>query len=232
MGASSNNQFYNAYESLKSLLLKFEKNKKIEIEAFLISTKSIPNFIKIIEDSKVLKNLNNYIKKNEINDNNIKNSEIQLKHNLCKYNIENINIYYDYNSCINLINDKEKNEFIIVDNLFLQSMNIKQDINQYKKVVIKIDKDNSNMNIKFKEGNIDFREKMFGFFEFCLNNYKKLILKEEIDNNINKINFFQNEDNNKDEDDNYNFNIFVSKSHTHLGNGCILKSSNKIELID
>ena len=26
--------------------------------------------------------------------------------------------------------------------------------------------------------------------------------------------------------------VFVSKSHTHLGNGCILKSSNKIELID
>ena len=205
MGASSNNQFYNAYESLKSLLLKFEKNKKIEIEGFLISTKSIPNFIKIIEDSKVLKNLNNYIKKNEINDNNIKNSEIQLKHNLCKYNIENINIYYDYNSCINLINDKEKNEFIIVDNLFLQSMNINQDINQYKKVVINIDKDNSNMNIEFKEGNIDFREKMFGFFEFCLNNYKKLILKEEIDNNINKINLFQNEDSNKDDEDEIRF---------------------------
>ena len=105
--------FYNAYLSIKQIQELINKFKVISFEAYLISTDSIPNFIKIIKSSKVFENINN---KNEL-----KNSELVLKKNLENYELENnIKIIYEYNEIEKIMkNDKEKeNEFII----FLKSL--------------------------------------------------------------------------------------------------------------
>ena len=210
MGCSSyinleNNKYKSAYECLKSLLNYIKKNNNLEIEVFLVSAKSIPNFIKIIEDFDSFENLNNFQNKDnnkEINEK-IKNSEMILKKKLFYYELENISIYYDYNSCIKLmeLNHDMKNEFIIADNKFMEYMNVSTEINQYKKVKISTNVNKSKMFVKFQGQNILFREKKFCIFEFYENNdYKILINKGNVENNI-KYAF------EKEENKNYLINI-------------------------
>ena len=240
MGCSShitleNNKYKSAYECLKSLLNYIKKNNILEIEVFLVSAKSIPNFIKIIEDFEGFENLSGFQNKdnNRENNENIKNSEMALKRKLLCYNSENISIYYDYNSCIKLmeLNHDKKNEFIIADNKFMDYMNVNTEINQYKKVKISTNVNKSKMFVKFQDQNILFREKKFCIFEFYENNdYKNLINKENVENNIKyavekaeKKNYLNIKNNSISEDNNLklNNNIInnnINKQNNHKSN--------------
>ena len=51
---SKNNPYFQAYLNLKSITLNIKNNKITNIKAFLIATNTIPNFTKLIKDSKVL----------------------------------------------------------------------------------------------------------------------------------------------------------------------------------
>ncbi len=124
---SINKSFYSSYRHIliDSDLKKIENEKNV----YLISTESIPNFIKIIEDSNILKFKNN---------SNYKTLEIiesDLNKKLDNYELErHIKIYNDFTLCIDFAgrnNDKknEKNEFIIVDKKFLYIMKIENYIN-------------------------------------------------------------------------------------------------------
>ena len=97
--------FVKAYKSIKSKILLYEqfKNNDISYKAFLISTKTIPKFMEIIEQSQVLENIFDLNK----SDNNI--YEDELKKLLKNYKLEeNIKIYYDYNECQKLKNLNEE----------------------------------------------------------------------------------------------------------------------------
>ena len=121
---SINKSFYSSYRHIliDSDLKKIENEKNV----YLISTESIPNFIKIIEDSNILKFKNN---------SNYKTLEIiesDLNKKLDNYELErHIKIYNDFTLCIDFAgrNNDKKNEFIIVDKKFLYIMKIENYIN-------------------------------------------------------------------------------------------------------
>lgn len=108
--------FFGAYKSYKNITNNIKSKSFIEDNLYLIQTKTIPNLIKIIEESGLLK------------DNNIE-KEKELKNKLNKYKLENnIKIICDYTDAENLVNlndDIEKeNQFIIVDETFIKIMKL------------------------------------------------------------------------------------------------------------
>ena len=103
--------------------------KALSAERFLICTKSIPNFIKLINDSKILEKLDF---RNIENIDNLENDFIKF---FTDYELDkNIIIYSDYQLCKSL-KDTE-NEFIIVGNQFIENMGMGPDIINKKKVIV------------------------------------------------------------------------------------------------
>ena len=151
--------FFKAYKSIKSKIFLYEKfkNNTISYKAFLINTKTIPNFMDLIKQSQVLEYI---LDLKDKNDSNI--YEDKLKDLLKNYNLEkNIKIYYDYNECQKLINlndedNKQKeneedklneenknkykeNEFIIVDEDFIENMNVNPNKIKGMDIIIEIE---------------------------------------------------------------------------------------------
>ena len=105
--------FFDAYESNKNTTNHIKSNSFFEDKLYLIQTKTIPNFTKLIEESRV----------------EYKNKEKELKNKLNEYELEyGIKIICDYAVAENLVNlndDKEKeNQFIIVDETFIKIMKL------------------------------------------------------------------------------------------------------------
>ena len=156
MGCS--NEFkQNYWISYKHILTNSDLDK-IEKEKYvcLISNKSIPNFIHIIENSNIMKYKNNSDNRTF---NIIKNKLIEYFEN---YKLEKkIKIYNDYKECKNLAEGKDEkmNEFIIVDESFLDLMKIKKDKNIF--VLIKLDKNKDKQIIIFPDEklHLGFEEK-------------------------------------------------------------------------
>ena len=111
MGCSdSNNDFWKAYE-LMQIIDSDSTLSRNNIPFYLISTKSIPNFIKLIEMSEILENITN----NDLKS--LEKYEEKLKKLFGKYKLEkDIEIYNDFIECKDLAggNNEQTNEFIIV----------------------------------------------------------------------------------------------------------------------
>ena len=168
-----NNNYFEAYKSMEFILRSINKFKNCTLkDIFLISTKSIPNFINFIEQSSILENL----KKNNFKS--IENPENILNDLFQKYALEkNIVFYKDYQICKQLIGKNEENEFIIVDESFLKNMHFNfQELNKirYYNVILILSTDKNNntiMKIRFPISNktVYIKEKKFGFFQFIDN---------------------------------------------------------------
>jgi hypothetical protein len=151
------NKFFNAYQSIKDMLKWVKQTKIGKIEAYLISKKSVENFINILLNSGVLEKI---CKKKNI----LEEEEKNLKNEFEKYNLEkNVKILTFENNK----NNNDDNEFIIVDEEFFESMDIKKDDYSNKKVEIIIDNINSFFRIKNNNRNIFFKENNYGFYRFC-----------------------------------------------------------------
>ena len=185
------------------------KNIKEEKHSFfyLISTKSLPNFIEIIEKSKILEH------KNISNNDSISIYEKELKRLFNDYIIEkNIKIYDNYDLCNYIAKKKNNNdnEFIIVTLDFLYLMELQ---NKYLKyVLIKLDKDKNKNYIYFSKYDefLYFKSKRKGIYELIAkdNNQKTISYQNSENNNIinnrskhskdyEKINVKRNNDQNK-----------------------------------
>ena len=151
------NNFFNAYQSIKDMLKWVKQTKIGKIEAYLISKKSVENFINILLNSGVLEKICQ--KKNILEE-----EEKNLKNELEKYNLEkNIKILTFENNK----NNNDDNEFIIVDEKFFESMHIAKDDYSNKNVEIIIDNNNFFFRIKINNRNIFFKENKYGFYRFC-----------------------------------------------------------------
>ena len=174
MGCSEEiNNYWMAYREIliDSDLEKIENNEKV----YLISTESIPIFINLIEKSKILDN------KNNSGDDKKKICEKFLSELFTSNHYKpekNIKIYSKLSECLEIVNNKKKNEFIIVNEYFLLLTNI--DKNKNKNKLLKIDK---NKNIYFTESSfvLGVRAKRIGIYEFI-----DLGLKNDYCNNDNK----------------------------------------------
>ena len=130
---------------------------------YLISTDSIPIFIKIINESKILEYKNNPSK--DLVDAYEKN----LIYSLESYALEkNIKIYYNFEECRNLANDNNEkgNEFIIVEKQYLDIMQIEKEKGKF--VLINYEKNNDGYSIYFQEPklNLGFEFKKPGICKF------------------------------------------------------------------
>ena len=129
---------------------------------FLISVNSFPEFFKIIKNSKVLDNFGNTSLE--------ENLEKDLKNYSKNYQQEEIKFYCSYQECkeLALQNNENENEFIIVDDSFLENINYHDNKINHKKVKMYINALNSIMKIKFpiSQNEIDFEEKEKGFYKF------------------------------------------------------------------
>ena len=114
-------RIFNAYSNVKKFLIKhiYGKNDtsiQNEINVYLISTKSIPNFIKILKEQ-----FNKEIK----NESELMKIEVNLREKFKNYIIEkDIVIYNSYQKCLDVINEKKNNEFILADEKFFTNWEI------------------------------------------------------------------------------------------------------------
>ena len=141
-----------------------DNDKDILNDIYLIKVKSIPNFIKPIEESKILDNLKDGKEKEIIV------IEKKLKKENQNYQLEKeIKIFSDYKPS-KTISEKtdEENEFIIVDLNILEKMVENIDEYKNKKVSLIVDKSQSKMEIKFQSSNysLKIKEKRSGIYEF------------------------------------------------------------------
>ena len=157
---------FNSYESIKKFLSEYIYGKKAilpkeGLKVYLISTKSIPNFISILnEQFKSIKN-----------EEDLKDAEEQLKKKLIEYEIENNAVIYNSrNQCLEVMKNISDNEFIIVSEDFINNFNIEDGSSKY--VTIKSLNQDHSMKIEFaasgyileaeeiknKKGHFKFRE--------------------------------------------------------------------------
>lgn len=160
--------FFNAYLSIKDKLKWVNQTKIGSTEVYLISKKSVEKFMNILINSGVLKKIcqNNILLEEE---------EKNLKIELQKYNLEkNIKIL-----TLEDIKNTDDNEFIIVDDKFIESMDINTYENNYlnKKVEIIIDNINSYFRIKINHKNIFFKKVNYGFYRFTTKEETNDIIK-------------------------------------------------------
>ena len=180
--SKSNKPLYDAYLSFKNIYLSIKNDKESILEVFLISAKSISNFIRCIKQTKVINELI------EQNNESFESLNILLK-KFDEYKLEeNIEFYYDYEISNNICQNNDNNEFIIVNKTFVDNMIIdKKDIDT-KKVKLYIDKINKNK-ITFQNSDkyINFEETDFsGLFKFVLDNDN--IDNDNDNNNRNSVN--------------------------------------------
>ena len=201
-------KFYKAFSSITEIKNWISKTNSGSIDVYLISTKSIPNLINFVNNSKILERKIDII---EIEEN-------YLKEGLGQYVLDkNIKIYFDFQECKNLVDkDNEDNEFIIVDCKFLNSMDMRNFLD--KKVELKINNKNSIKKIIFSNSKeyLNINEKKPGIFKFYTNNDLNQINLDVLSNTNNEINdkisisniLVQNNNN----DDNHNRSISLGNS--------------------
>ena len=180
---NNNSMYYEAFEIMKDLLNSIEENKQIK-DCYLIKSDSFfnNNFFGLIKQYKD-KDLKKYDNRNK------------LREEINNLVFDNTKIIFlnEYDECKKLVGDNiEENSFCIVNESFLNKMNIKIDENmKNKKITIE-----SNMIIKFNdEKTINFEEKKFGYFKFVKQKLNKIITIAETENLT--INTIQNINNSK-----------------------------------
>ena len=154
-------EYFPAFDSIESILEEISNNNNIN-DVFLINIKSIPNFLEIISQDNIFKTIKNRTlnRKNYI----IRNFKKKIQNALAKYkreeNIEVIDFIKEIKAKKDDSNDnlnelKEK-EFIIVNEKFLENMEIDIKANESKKISIKIV--DGQLQIPFKYGNEEDEE--------------------------------------------------------------------------
>ena len=177
------NVYFEAYKSFKETFTSIQNKNKLE-DIYLISTKSIDNFIKIIEKLKILEKIKE-------NTNDLKNIENNLKREFQQYqNINNIIIYDSFSPCEELAikDDDKENEFIIVNKAFIDKINTENIDNiDEQKVILNMNRNNSKMDILFpiSQHSIDIIEKRTGIYKFVIN--KKEEKRVNLENKFNPI---------------------------------------------
>jgi hypothetical protein len=133
---------FRAYLNIKNFLVEYLYGDKTissgdKFMVYLIKTKSIPNFIKILKEAfKTVKT-----------EEELKEAEKNLEKNLKDKQLEkNVEIYDSYQPCLEIIQNKLENEFIIVREDFLNNLEI-EDGKDKKVQIIEIDKNNRSMKI-------------------------------------------------------------------------------------
>ena len=188
--------FYTLCNIFRDNINSIEKVKIIQLNVYIIATRSIPKFISLIKKYNFLDNENEKLEKDE------------------SYEPEkNIEIINQYSQCINLIKDDngKYNEFIIVNEKFITNMNIIELDNKF--VEITIDYNKNLFQIKFSESQIiNFNKIQKGFYKFIIldqpnlssikpnNNSDKFYINSNVPNpltniNINNINNINKEPN-------------------------------------
>ena len=121
------------YESFKNTFKKIKEGNISKLNIYLLSVKSIPNFIKFINQPEVLENLNTE-----------NNNDIQFKNKYFSKNKialdQDIIIYKDYQECKKIVeeNNNNENEFIIVEKDFIDLIKNNNDKLINKKVIFKL----------------------------------------------------------------------------------------------
>ena len=118
-------KFQSAFKDVMLMKNNIENNSNFSLNSFLISAKSIPNFLSLL--SKSIEG------RNPVED-------------LLKYELEtNIEVYDDINNCHDILfKNDERNKFIIAGKDFIENMDIK-DCNE-----VKLEKENTELKISFK----------------------------------------------------------------------------------
>ena len=175
-------QFFSAYKSIKYILqehIYVENNEPIGV--YLIKAKTINDFISTLGDVFNIENENELNKK-----------EKELKKTFEDYSIKdrNVEFYSNYEQCQKIMNNKDKNEFIIVNKDFISKLEIRNA--DYKKVEINKIEDKC-LYIKFLSSgkiiNAQEIENKKGFFKFFQKKEeKKEIIKTNINENIINVN--------------------------------------------
>ena len=222
---NKNEEYFKAYISLKSMTLKIKDHNILDEEAFLITTKSIPIFIGLINKSNALKHLTDSPKYDK-----------RLLEYFKTYKLEKkINIICNYKDCSDLIQKEEENEFIIVDYNFFKAMEIDKEYKSSVYIQINKDKKNDEMKIFFPTSHklLYFEEKSIGFYkfknidynsnqEFISNSRNSLISLEKNEKNLEK----SNEYNNNNEKESNIINSFVKRNNENFDYNNIGNSNN------
>ena len=150
-------QYFNIlFDIFRNNVNYIESAKMIQLNVYLIATKSIPNFISLIKKHKFL-------------DNDDAASAIYLDKDESYEPEKNIEVINQFSQCNNLIQEDngKNNEFIIVNKDFIKNMKINNSEN--KDVEITIDH-NKNINIiKFSDSKtINFNSIKKGFYKFFI----------------------------------------------------------------
>ena len=154
-------EYFPAFDSIESILEEISNNNNIN-DVFLINIKSITNFLEIISQDDIFKTIKNRTlnRKNYI----IRKFKKKIQNALAKYkreeNIEVIDFIKEIKAKKDDSNDnlnelKEK-EFIMVNEKFLENMEIDIKANESKKISIKIV--DGQLQIPFKYGNEEDEE--------------------------------------------------------------------------
>ena len=189
---------FSAYLNIKNFLVEYLYGDKTissgdKFMVYLIKTKSIPNFIKILKEAfKTVKT-----------EEELEEAEKNLEEKLKDYQLEkNVEIYDSYKPCLEIIQNKLENEFIIVREDFLNNLEIEDDKNK-KVQIIEIDKNNHSMKIKFLASEkiiiLEEIKEQRGYFQFSEVEEGTLVNQKEsevsikynnnnINNNINNYN--------------------------------------------
>ena len=216
MGASSSDRkkeiLFSAYKSFENNINHMKELKKFSKDVYLISTKTIPKFISIIKK--------------------YYGNERKLKDNFADYELEkNIKVYSSYKECINVVNNKEENEFIIVDKEFI----LKMDIRDSYPVNLEVDGGNPHIIFPVSQFLINIKQKdnELGIYEFFIdkdefnpstivkmqNNENKKQTSQSCSHLNNNNNFnYNNNNNNYNYNNNYNNNFNYNNNYNNFNN--------------
>ena len=157
----NNTIFSRLYYSFIDIIIKLRDNgnNNFSDEIYLVNTKSIPNFIKEIEESKILENLN---EDKEKEPNSIEKELIDKNKNY-KLEEEGIKFYSDYRESQNISErENDENEFIIFNSNYFGSLE------KYKNKKVELIVKRNQPEIKFLASgfNLKIKEKRKGIFKF------------------------------------------------------------------
>ena len=197
------NKYFLAYKNIKSVHNLIENDTfNSQSSLFLVSTKSIRNFIEIMKNSKVL---------SPSDESELSEYEKNLKKSFIKYEQETIRIYSDYKNCLSIIDKKEMNEFIIVNEDFMKNMRHPKEEKKEVKLIVK-NRNAHILEVEFSSNEkLEIKNKETIFYEFIKKNENNNILEQNDDNN----------NHNEEEiqlNNNYTITIAKKKNNYQCGN--------------
>ena len=175
INSDKNEKYIKTYKGM--IFIDKINNSKLTFKSFLISIKTVPNFIKLIKEV--------FIIQNDINNN--KNRENITKKAFQNYKPEkHIKIYNSFEECEYIINQNLTSEhcFIIVNEYFFKYLDINIKDKTKKQVMININKNKSLYSITFPidNKNLNFIELNPGIYQLKENT---LNTKESFENKHN-----------------------------------------------